>query len=562
MLESTVISEAEAKKAKAKAIDLSRFKRQDQNTGLAPYFREELRDEIKEWCKKHTNPVTKEPYNIYKDGLRIFTTINPRMQLYAEEAVAKHMPMLQKELVSQPFIKKGTVWKGRDNVIEAAIKASDRWKFMKEDGIPEEEIRKSFYKKAEMRVFAWNTKREKDTVMTPIDSIKYHRQMLQTSFMVTDPVSGEVKAWVGGIDFKNFKYDHVNIRTKRQVGSSIKPFLYCQAIEELGFTPETIVEDVQQNFPGFGLVPATDKSCKGGSYTMANALTYSRNCATAYIMKQVTPKRFSEFMKQVNIPTNVDPYPSSCLGTTDISMFEMLWGYSMFANRGISTKPIYITHIEDKNGNVLQSYQTGMKQVISEQAAYVMTRLLGGPVESGTARGLRQNLGAAEMGGKTGTTNDNTDAWFIGFVPQLLAGAWIGCDDQFVRLENNLGMGGQAARPIWEEFFKKVYADKTLKIDKEAVFYKPANINTSPLDFGGNGNNNNPEAAAQGSDKGNGNVDEYVIEEGGSVDTSKTHAPENKKPKEGTEMKPLPAKDTGTTSDNENKKNDLEKLFR
>jgi penicillin-binding protein 1A len=511
--EGNYISEAEAKKAKAKPIDLSRYKKQDQNTGLAPYFREELRDEIKAWCKEHTNPVTKEPYNIYKDGLRIFTTINPRMQLYAEEAVVKHMPVLQRALNSQSFIKNGNVWKGRDNVLEAAMKASDRWKNMKDDDIPEADIKKSFYKKTEMKVFAWNPQREKDTLMTPIDSIKYHRQMLQTSFMVMDPLTGAVKAWVGGIDFKNFKFDHVNIRTKRQVGSSIKPFLYCEAIEELGFTPETILQDEPQNFPGYGMVPATGKSCRGGSFTMANALTYSRNCATAYIMKQVTPKRFVDFLKQINIPTKVEPYPSICLGTCDLSMYEMLWGYTMFGNRGISTKPIYITRIEDKNGNVLQNYQANMKQVISEPAAYTMTRLLGGPVENGSAGGLRASVGAAELGGKTGTTNDNTDAWFIGFSPQLLAGSWIGCDNQFIRLENNLGMGGQAARPIWEYFFKKVYADKTLGIDKDAKFIKPEVMeNQAQMDYNPM-YDQKPEAGAQLDDQGNGNINDYMFEE-------------------------------------------------
>lgn len=513
MVDEKYITEAEGAKAKAKPNDLSRFKKQDQNTGLAPYFREELRDEIKDWCKEHTNPVTKEPYNIYKDGLRIFTTINPRMQLYAEEAVVKHMPVLQRELNAQSFIRNGNVWKGRENVLEAQIKLSDRWKNMKEEGISEADIKKSFYKKTQMRVFAWNAQREKDTLMSPYDSIKYHHQMIQTSFMVMDPLTGAVKAWVGGIDFKNFKFDHVNIKTKRQVGSSIKPFLYCEAIEELGFTPETIVQDEQQNFPGYGLVPATSKSCRGGSFTMANALTYSRNCATAYIMKQVTPKRFSEFLKQINIPTKVDAYPSICLGTCDLSMFEMLWGYTMFSNRGISTKPIYITRIEDKNGNILQSFQANMKQVISEPAAYTMTRLLGGPVETGTAKGLRESVGAAEMGGKTGTTNDNSDAWFMGFTPQLLAGAWVGCDDRFVRLENNLGMGGQAARPIWEYFFKKVYADKTLGIDKDAKFVKPEVMENKALMDYNPMNDVKPEAGAEGTDQGNGDINDYMFQE-------------------------------------------------
>ena len=393
------------------------------------------------------------------------------MQIYAEEAVARHMPTLQKVLSSQNSLKTGKVWKGYENVLEKAMKNSDRWKNMKEDGATDEEIKKAFATKTPMKVFAWNAQREKDTVMTPADSIKYHRQMLQTSFMVMDPISGEVRAWVGGIDFKNFKYDHVNMDTKRQVGSSIKPFLYCEAIEEAGFTPETMVENQAQNFPGYGLVPAKGGCGKGGGVvTMATALTWSMNCASAYIMKQVTPQRFSNFIKQINIPTKVEAYPSMALGACELSMYEMLWGYTMFPNRGINTKPIYITRIEDKNGNVLESFQTTMKQVISEQAAYTMARMMQGPVDFGTAAGLRGRIGAAEMGGKTGTTNDNSDAWFLGYTPQLLGGTWIGCDDRFIRLEGGLGYGGKAAMPIWEYFFQKVYADKTLVLTKKPNF--------------------------------------------------------------------------------------------
>jgi penicillin-binding protein 1A len=581
MVESGFLTEEEAAKAKAKPIDLSRYRKQDENNGLAPYFREHLREEIKTWCKKHKNPITKEPYNIYRDGLRIFTTINPRMQLYAEEALVKHMPTLQKDMNSQLAIKTGKVWKGKENVLEAAMKASERWKSMKEEDIPEEEIKKTFYKKTEMKVFAWNAKREKDTIMTPFDSIKYHRQLMQTSFMVLDPGTGEVKAWVGGIDFKNFKFDHVNLETKRQVGSSIKPFLYCEAIEELNFGPETPVQDEQQVFPdyGNGLVPATTKSCKGGTFSLSTALTYSKNCATAYIMKQVTPKRFSEFIKQINIPTKVPALPSMCLGSCELSMFEMLWGYTMFANRGINTKPIYITRIEDKNGNVLESFQTPMKQVISEPGAYTMTRLLGGPVEVGTAKGLRQRLGAVEMGGKTGTTNDNSDAWFIGFTPQLLAGAWVGCDDRFIRLETATGMGGQAAMPIWEYFFKKVYEDKTLGIDKNAKFHKPDNMNEQQ------GASYNPKTdtlppGAQSDDRGNGpatDYDEYKSDTSHIPTDSKLNADEQKikqeaggtkKDEKSSSDKPsskLPAKDSAKVlpkkEEEKKKKTLLDKLF-
>ncbi len=520
MAENKYITQDEAAKFKAKPIQIN-YHKLDETAGLAPYFREELRMDIKKWCKDHKNPSTGKPYDIYRDGLKIYTTINPRMQLYAEEAVASHMPTLQKVLNTQATLKNGKIWKDHENVLKTAMKNSDRWKNMKDDEIPEADIIKSFDTKTEMKVFAWNAQREKDTVMSPMDSIHYYQQMLQTSFMVMDPMTGEVKAWVGGIDFKNFKFDHVNIDTKRQVGSSIKPFLYCEGIEEAGLTPESQVENQAQNFPGYGMVPAKGDCGKLPSVvSMSTALTYSLNCASAYIMKQVTPQRFSNFLKQINIPTKVEPYPSMALGACDLSMFEMLWGYTMFPNRGINTKPIYITRIEDKNGNVLESFQTSMKQVISEQAAYTMARMMQGPVDFGTAKGLRGRLGAVEMGGKTGTTNDRADAWFLGYTPQLLTGAWIGCDARFIHLESGLGDGGRAAAPIWESFFEKVYADKTLGIDKNARFLAPENMNNqqnmdySPL------NDTNFDPGAAGADQGNGAANDYY-----NFDKDTSHVP-------------------------------------
>lgn len=468
------ISHAEAARLKALPIKLN-YVKLDENTGYAPYFREVLKQELKDILKDAKKPDG-GTYSIYDDGLKIFTTINPRMQEYAEEAVAQWMPTLQKELNAQSFMR--TIWKEHEDVLENYMKQSDRWQNMKDDGFSDEDIRKSFHTKTPMKVFAWNAMREKDTVMTPLDSIKYSRQMMQSAFMVMDPVTGEVRAWVGGISFKTYKLDHANLKTKRQVGSTIKPLLYCQAIEERGFTPETEVEDVQQDFGSKRLVPATTKSCSGRTVPMANALAFSRNCATAYIMKQVGPEQFADFLGRLNIPTKITPYPSIALGTCDLSLFEMLWAYSIFPGRGFSTKPYFISRIEDRNGNVIKrfDYSANRKEVINEVTAYTMCRMMQGTVDVGTAAGLRNALGAAEMGGKTGTTNDNTDAWFMGYVPQLLGGVWIGCDDPFIRLENNLGYGGQAAMPIWKYFFKKVFADKTLGIDKEAKFAIPADM--------------------------------------------------------------------------------------
>jgi penicillin-binding protein 1A len=368
-------------------------------------------------------------------------------------------------------------------VLEQAMKQSERWKNMEEDGFSDKEIKASFKEKVKMKIFAWNAKREKDTVMTPYDSIRYHRQMVQTAFMVMDPVTGEVKAWVGGINYKTYKFDHANLNTKRQVGSSIKPFLYTQAMEERGFDADTEVEDVQQNFGAGRLVPATSRTCTGRTMTMANALAYSKNCATAYIMKQVGPSQFTDFLSRISIPTKVEPHPSIALGSCDLSLYEMMWGYTIFPGRGFSTRPYFINRIEDRNGNVIKrfDYSVNRKEAISEITAYKMTRIMQGTVDKGTAAGLRGRLGAAEMGGKTGTTNDNADAWYMGYTPQLLAGAWVGCDDRFIRNESNEGFGGRAARPIWEAFFKKVYADKSLGIDKDAQFVKPAEFDNELL---------------------------------------------------------------------------------
>jgi penicillin-binding protein 1A len=526
MEKNNYLSPADAARLKALPIVLN-YRKLDENTGYAQYFREVLKDEVNAALKDVTTPDG-EHYNIYKDGLRIFTTINPKMQEYAEEAMSQQMPVLQKALNRQNNIKTGKVWKGHQNVLDAAMKASDRWKNLKEDGLTDAEIKKTFSVKTSMRIFAWNKEREKDTVMTPMDSIKYHRQMLQTGFMVMDPVTGEVKAWVGGINFRTYKFDHANLKTKRQVGSSIKPFLYAQAMEERGFTPETPVEDVQQSFGKNQLVPSTGSSCTGRTVTMANALTWSRNCASAYIMKQVGPVQFSAFLERINIPTHVEPYPSIALGSCDLSLYEMLWGYTIFPGHGFSTKPYFISRIEDRNGNVIKrfDFSQNRKEAISEITAYKMARMMEGPVTQGTAAGLMQRLGAKEMGGKTGTTNDNADAWFIGYVPQLLAGTWIGCDDRFIRIESGLGYGGQAARPIWEAFFKKVYADKSLGIDKDATFAQPADLfnemgTADPMEV----NPFAPPPGAEGEDQGSGDASDY------GLDTSYNYmGPESKAP--------------------------------
>ena len=466
------INAAEATRLKALPIQLN-YRKMDENTGYAPYFREILKEEIKEALKDLRRPDGEE-YNIYKDGLRIYTTIDIRMQLYAEEGMANQMTRLQQGVNARYSMRTGSIWKDKEAILEKAMRESDRWKNLEEDGYSEKEIKALFNQKVPMRVFAWNEKREKDTVLSPLDSIKYHKQLEQASFMAMDPTTGEIRAWVGGIHFKNFKYDHVNLNTKRQVGSTIKPLLYTQAMEERGFQPESQLDNVAQLFPGYGWVPAR-RACGGGTMSMANALAYSKNCATAFLMKQVGPEAFTGFIKRLNIPTEIKPFPSIALGSCDLSMYEMLWSYTIFAGHGYSIKPVSINRIEDRTGKVLFhiDYTKNRTEVISEATAYTMARMMQGAVDKGTAAGMRGRVGAAEMGGKTGTTNDNADAWFIGYTPQILCGSWVGFDDRFIR---NEGDGSRMARPICEYFLSKALADPKSGLDRNAKFLQPANM--------------------------------------------------------------------------------------
>lgn len=488
MVKSNFISTAEAADLSKDPIKLN-YKKLNQNNGLAPYFRGVLAEELKRWCKEHENPLTGKPYNLYKDGLRIYTTINPRMQVYAEEAMAKHIAYMQKILNSQKNIKSGAVWKEFENVLEAAMKQSDRWKNMKKDGISNDDIKASFYQKVPMSVFAWNSEREIDTVMTPIDSIKYCKQMLQAGFIAMDPNTGHIKAWVGGIDFKTFKFDHANSNTIRQVGSTIKPLLYAMAIENGGFTPNTPVEDVQQDFESFGKVPATDASCTMQTIPMAEALAQSRNCATAYIMKQMGSKgndgaqRFVDFLKNCGVSTKVEPYPSICLGSCEISLYEMMQAYSMFPGAGFTVKPTYLTRIEDKNGNTLEVFTPERKEVISATTAYSVISMMQGVMKYGTGkRTASYGINVTNIAGKTGTTNDNSDAWFMGYTPQLLCGVWTGCDDRFIRFgSTTIGQGSSVALPVWAYFYKKCIDDKSVGLDNKLAFAKPEGLVTDSL---------------------------------------------------------------------------------
>ena len=464
---------------------VTNFKKLDENNGLGPYFRMNLGEFMKKWCKEHKKN-NGDAYNLYKDGLKIYTTINPRMQLYAEEAVARHMAYLQKEFSQQPKIKSGEIWKEFSNQLELAIKQTDRWRNLKREDVSDQEARKTFNQEVPMRVFAWNKNRFIDTVMTPLDSLKYHKQILQTGFLAVDPFTGEVKAWVGGVDFKTFKYDHVNINTRRQVGSTMKPLLYSLAIEKAGFTPNTIVQDQQQMFDGYGMVPNTPKSCTGMSIPMAQALAESRNCASAYIMKQINgkgneaAKELVAYLKKCNVQADLQPYPSIALGSCEISLFEMVQAYTMFPGSGYNAQPFFINRIEDKNGNVLESFSPQRRKIIDEVTAYSVVSMMQGVISKGTGRSMYSyDVKAQSIAGKTGTTNDNSDLWFMGYTPQILAGAWVGCDDRYIRFTDNyFGQGAHASLPIWAYFMEKVSNDPACNLDQNASFERPSSLSS------------------------------------------------------------------------------------
>ena len=519
MVSKDFLSAAEADKLKRQPI-ITNYKKLDENNGLGPYFRMVLGEDMKKWCKEHKKS-NGDNYDLYRDGLKIYTTINPRMQVYAEEAVAQHISSMQKLLNAQDNIKNGTVWKGYENVLESAMKQSDRWRNLKKDGLTDEDIKKSFFQKVPMHVFAWNSTRGKDTAMTPYDSIKYHRQMLQAGFMVMNPLDGQIKAWVGGIDFKTFKYDHANINTKRQVGSTMKPLLYSLAIEEAGFTPNTTVYDNQQSFGEYGMVPATTKTCTGAAMPMALALAKSRNCATAYVLKQLDnngnngAKRLIDFLRKCDFSSKIPAYPAIGIGAVELSLYEMMQGYSMFPGRGFNAKPMYITRIEDRNGNVLATFAPHRKEVISDETAYSVIKMMQGVMQFGTGAGIgNYDLPSdLEIAGKTGTTNDNSDAWFMGYTPQLMAGGWVGADDRFIRFktESKNGEGGRAAMPIWAIFMRKAANDPNCGIDTKLTFVKPESMtNDIFIDYAG-GTNAIPSGESEGDGIGGSKSDAYDV---------------------------------------------------
>ena len=456
------------------------FKKASHNEGLAPYLREYLRVELKRWCDANTK-ADGSNYNLYTDGLKIYTTINSKMQQFAENAVHRHIAKLQKDFY--------THWKGYSNapfpkdfsksqinaILEQGMKRSDRYIKLKSEGLSAKEISSVFSKKVPMKVFSW--KGEIDTLMSPMDSIRYYKYFIHSGMMSMDPNTGFVKAYVGGINYKHFKYDHVKVG-KRQVGSTFKPFLYALALQE-GYSPcyeipnvPVVFEKNQWGLPDKDWVPRnSDDKYEGLLMTLKFGLANSINTITAYIMKQFGPHSVLDLAKKMGIDSNLDPVPSICLGTFDLSVYEMVGAYSTFVNKGIWTEPIIVNRIEDKNGILLQEFSPKTNEAMSEKTADLMVRMLQGVVDGvynphanitmGTGVRLRRTYKFEnEIGGKTGTTQNNSDGWFMGITPNLVTGVWSGNEDRSVHFRNTFyGQGANMALPIWAEYMNQVYAD-------------------------------------------------------------------------------------------------------
>jgi len=446
--------------------------------GLAPYFRSVLKDEIKkEFQKLSITKADGSPYDLDRDGLKIYTPINYKIQQYAEEAQKEWMQTLQREFDKQ--------WKRRDaftgnnvKLLQSGMKRSDRYREMKRNGASEEEIKKAFNTKVSMTLFSW--KGSVDTMMTPMDSIKYNKLILRNSMMAMEPLTGHIKAWVGGINFEHYKYDQVKMGI-RQVGSTAKPFTYAVAIDN-GYSPCYTLPNHQQTYGNW----TPRGTVQGGDpITLKNALKYSQNYATAYIINEVGASNVAALTKKMGITSNVPNYPSISLGAYEASVFDMVGAYSAFVNHGTWIEPTMILRIEDKNGTPIYERTPKVVKALNSESAYIMVDILKGVVDGGTGSRLRRKEYGGltnPIGGKTGTTNDNSDAWFIGITPELVAGVWTGAEDRGISFSNmQYGQGAAAALPVYGLFMKKVYDDSTLNYSKED-FPKPPGGMTRVLD--------------------------------------------------------------------------------
>ena len=510
MAKAGYISAAECDSLKKLPLVLH-FTRLDHKDGLAPYFREYLRltltakkpnrknyaswqeqkfkedstawenDPMYGWCNKN-NKANGENYNIYTDGLKIYTTIDSRMQQYAEESVREHVgktlqPVFFKEKRGKnnaPFSK--DITKGQaDTIIMRAMHQTDRYRAMKKAGMSESEMTKVFKEPIDMRVFSWDG--PIDTIMSPWDSIRYHKSFLRSAFMSMDPRTGHVKAYVGGIDYNSFQYDMVN-GGRRQIGSTIKPYLYSLAMIE-GISPCDEMLHVQQQLTdenGKLWIPRnSNKKRIGEMVTIQWGLQNSDNWVTAYLMSKLSPYTFVRLLHSFGLKGEIDPVVSVCLGTPDVSVGEMVSAYTTFSNKGIRVAPLYVTRIEDSYGNTIANFTPKMNEVLPEDASYKMLHMLKSVIDGGTGGRVRGRYGIkAEMGGKTGTTQNNSDAWFMGFTPTLVSGCWVGGEERSIHFDRmEWGQGAASALPIYALYMQKVYKDKSLGYSEDDVWEIP-----------------------------------------------------------------------------------------
>lgn len=477
------------------------FRPQSHTAGLAPYFREYLRGYMKEWIKDYEKRTGRE-LDLYSGGLKIYTTINAEMQQNAEEAVQEHLSNYQRifDIIKEDR-KYGPFYFDEDpagnvkRIVDRAMKNTQRYRGMKRRGASQDSIQKAFATPIPMTVFTWNG--DKDTVLSPRDSIVYYKGLYQVGMMSVEPQTGHVKAWVGGNDYQYFKYDHVK-QGKRQVGSTFKPFVYASAILEKNYSPCMEVPNAKICIEKgeFGLIedwcPSNSDDKYGGTKSLKHALANSMNTVTTFLMKQVGPRPVIDLARRMGITGDIPEVPSIALGTVDLSVYEMVGSYTTFANKGRYVQPIMVTRIEDKNGVVLEEFTPETRQVMSDRDAYVILKLLMGVTEDGTGVRLRHDLGknfyrnnavtgypykfTNEIAGKTGTTQNNSDGWFMGAVPNLITGVWTGCEDRAAHMGGGLGtyygQGATAALPIWAVYMKKNYANPDLGISK-SPFERP-----------------------------------------------------------------------------------------
>ena len=488
MAENGYITQAECDSISQIPIDMSHFSIRDHNSGQATYFREFLRGELNDWAK-NTTRADGQPYNIYRDGLRIYTTIDSRMQRYAEEAVREFMggelqPMFYKHWKGQKNAPFSNVTADEiDHILETSMKRSDRYRILKNAGMPMDSIKAEFDRPVPMTIFSWDG--PIDTVMSPMDSIRYYKWFLQASLISIESHTGHVKAYVGGLDYRFFKYDHVT-QARRQVGSTFKPFLYSLAMQEGEYTPCTKIPNIQYNIQledGKVWSPGNSGGRVGEEITLKYALAQSNNWISAYLMNQFGPNAVIAQARRMGVESPIDAVPAICLGVCDLKLIEMVGAMSTFANQGVYIKPMFITRIEDKNGNVIQRFSPEESEAMSELTAYKMIELMKGVVQSGTGIRLRSLYGFNNpIAGKTGTTQKNSDGYFMGITPDLTTGVWVGAEDRSVHFRSTkLGQGSHTALPIWALYMKKVYADKNLGISK-GDFTKP-NIPGVDLNF-------------------------------------------------------------------------------